>query len=270
MRSVIALAAWLSLNGCGVFVPEIQDFGDQNYQIQMVQAIVHNITCEVRDAVNDLYSNRKHTYMDDWGVQISLDLTLVEKSDLAPDVNWMPPSPASAIFTLKAGIDLSSQATRTDKLNSFYTIRELLRLGHCDARARPGGPMLMQSDLKLSQWLLDTTTIQETRVATFNNKALDKDVIFHEVKFEVNSSGTINPSWTLTRATVNNGTFFSTNRNRAHDLQLTFGPTDQKDPGPGTPIARARPGPGFTASNTALAGQIGLSVANNLKSSVRP
>jgi hypothetical protein len=133
VRSLITLITGISLGGCGLFVPEIQEFGDQNYQIQMVQAIVHNITCEVRDSVNDLYSNRTHTYMDDWGVQISLDLTLVEKSDLAPDVSWMPPSPASAMFTLSSGIDLSSEATRTDKLNSFYTVRELLRLGYCDA-----------------------------------------------------------------------------------------------------------------------------------------
>ncbi len=259
------MSAALLLSSCGTYVPEIQDFGNANDQIVMVQSIVHNITCEVRNAINTLYQNRQHTYMDDWGVQILLNLTITEKTGVSPSVNWMPPSPASAIFSLATGGSLSSEATRTDKLNSFYTVRELRRLNFCDAEARPGGLMLMQSDLKLVEWLLDTTTIQETKQANFNNRALDKDVIFHEVKFDVTSSGDLTPSWKLTRATVNSGTFLTTSRDRSHDLQITFGPTDQNDPIPGKPKSKSRSGPGFAASNTALSGDIGASVGNAVK-----
>jgi hypothetical protein len=51
--------------------------------------------------------------------------------------------------------------------------------------------------------------------------------VWHDVKFEVLSSGNITPAWKLTNATVDQtGSLFSTSRDRTHDLLITMGPGD--------------------------------------------
>ncbi|MCH4558636.1 hypothetical protein [Mesorhizobium jarvisii] len=254
------------VSACGIRVPDIQEFGDSDAQSQMVQSIVHNINCELRDYFSEIYSKRSRTYFDDWGVQSLLSLTIAEKVSVSPSANWMPHGPVSTVFNLSGGGSLSSEATRIDKLNTFNTVKELRDMGPCDSKGRPGGFMLMQSDLKLRDWLYDTLAVQETRQGNFDDKALTKDVVFHEIKFVVSSTGEVSPAWKLTRATINNtGTLFSTNRDRTHDLQITLGPTDRQDPGPGKVKPRGPPRPGFTAANTALSGDIAASVASGIK-----
>jgi hypothetical protein len=125
--------------------------------------------------------------------------------------------------------------------------------------------MLMQSDLKLTEWLEDALAVEYTRQADFKNKNISKSVLFHEVKFDVASSGTLNPAWKLTRATINNATLFSTSRDRAHDLQITIGPTSTDDPVPGRAKGKSKPSPGNIAANTALSGDIGASVGDAVK-----
>jgi hypothetical protein len=140
-----------------LYTPEIQDFGDQRAGQQLVQSIIYNVTCEVRDAVDDIYNNpdhaRKSTFLDTWGVQIALSLQVEEKSSTSPVANWLPPSPASAVFNLNVGGTLSSDATRQEKTNSYFTVAQLRKIGRCDPKDRPGGLLLMQRDLGLFEWL---------------------------------------------------------------------------------------------------------------------
>jgi hypothetical protein len=263
----LALGSATMLGGCGLNVPELQDFGDRDSQIVMVQSIVHNINCELRDAFHDLYDKHpKGTFMDGWGVQILLDLDVTEKTSVAPSATWSPPPSPFLTFTLAGGISGSSQAERIDKLHSFFTVQELIRANRCDARGRPGGFMLMASDLKLNEWLFDVEAVQATRQADFNRGGLPADVLYHEVQFEVDTSANATPGFKLSRVNVNDGgQFFSTSRNRTHDLQITLGPTDQKPPG-----SKSGPGPGPAAANVALAGAIGRSVGGAVKSVFRP
>jgi hypothetical protein len=73
------------LGGCGLNVPELQDFGARDSQIFMVQSIVHNINCELRDAFNYLYDkNPNGTFTDKWGIQVLLDLDITEQTSVAP------------------------------------------------------------------------------------------------------------------------------------------------------------------------------------------
>jgi hypothetical protein len=96
--AVPILLAGLS-TGCGLRVPEIAESGDRVEGQQLVQAILINITCELRDAVNDLRAAYPQgTFIDGYGIQTTLTLTYEEKSTLAPSVNWFPPSPATAVF----------------------------------------------------------------------------------------------------------------------------------------------------------------------------
>jgi hypothetical protein len=260
----LPLCTAIMLGGCGLSVPELQDFGDRDSQIAMVQQITRNINCELRQAFNDLHDKEGKTFMDDWGASVMLDLDITEKSTVAPSVTWSPPPSPTVIPTLAGGVSGSSQAERDDKLHSFFTVKQLLKAGRCDVR--PGGVMLMQGDLKLGEWLFDTWTVQATRQADFTSSGLPADLLYHEVKFEVDTSGNVTPAFKLKLVNVNDsGQFFSTSRNRVHDLQITLGPTNQGKSGPSK-----NAGPGSAAADVALAGLIGQSVGNAVRNAFRP
>ncbi len=259
------LYACLLLAGCGTYVPDIQEIpGDSRAGSQLVTAILTNVKCELRDAIADFYDRARgeKTYLDGWGVQTDLNLTISEKGELAPSANIMPPSPASAVFSLALGVNGSSEATRIDKISSFNTVAELRAAHRCDRRLREGGPMLLQSNLKLNEWLIDALLGIDTNSTNYSHFTSKDSVLSHEVKFEVISGGEATPTWTLVRATVNpSAPFLSVNRDRTHDVTITLGPTDVAPSGPN----KGRPVPGRAAADAALASQIGVAVGNSVK-----
>jgi hypothetical protein len=213
--------------------------------------------------VATLYEYRPTTFMDKWGLQINLLLTIEEKSTVSPSIGWFP----NKIFSLGAGAGASGDATRIDKINSYYTIRELKDREFCDPRLRPGGGRLMASDLRLKEWLSDAVTAGETREINFNNSAAFKDngVLSHEVRFLVTTTGTLSPAWKLSRVISINptGTLFSTERDRTHDLIITFGPVT-------TDVATGTTHPTTTATNAALASEIAALINTNLRNTLLP
>jgi hypothetical protein len=54
-----------------------------------------------------------------------LTITIVEQSSGAPSLLLTPATAASSVFTLNANVSASSQATRIEKMNFFYTVAEL-------------------------------------------------------------------------------------------------------------------------------------------------
>lgn len=290
IRSMVPLLAGLALGGCGTYVPELQELpGDAAGGQLLVQAIVTNVTCEVQNAVNEvigkdienvrsgLFKKRRTAWLDNWGVQMSLSLAVTERGGVNPVVNWTPPSPADALFNLAGSANASAEATRTEKMGSYHTIQELVTRGPCHEASRPGGLFMMQSDLKLREWLRHNVMLEGTGVAEFPGKKdgpLKQDVIQHQVKFEVVTGGSITPGWRLTRVAVNQaGSLLSVNRTRTHTLILTLGPADLPGvyiamgrPVPQTrPVASMRAGPGLAASNAHLASEIGIAVRENLQ-----
>jgi hypothetical protein len=246
-RCTLLFAVALVVGACGLRVPEQQEIpGDTGAGQLLVQDIVQSVHCEVADAVqwvvlHDAENHRAHpsqplatAFLASWGVQITLGLTVEEKSTLNPTVVWSPPSPVTSVFTLAGTGTLSADATRTDKLNFYYTIPQLLARHHCTAGIQRGSAssLLIQSDLKTLEWLQDyyqTVLTQEINASSGAVSAFKQNVLSHEVKFEIVSSGGITPAWKLVRATIDQtGTLFSTSRDRTHDLTLTFGPGDSK------------------------------------------
>jgi hypothetical protein len=262
------LCASVLLAGCGTYVPDIQEFpGDSRAGNQLVTAILTNVKCELRDALQDFYdkTHGAKTFLDDWGIQTDLNLTISEKGELSPTAELTPVSPANAVFTLGLGVNGSSQATRTDKIMSFNTVAELRALHRCDPRLR-GGPWLLQSNLKLNEWLISALLGTDTNSANFATFTSKDSVLTHEVKFEVISGGDLTPSWKLVRATVNpSGTFLAVNRNRTHDLIITLGPTDVTTSGPN----KGKRVPSRAAADAALVSQIGAAVGTSVNRAAR-
>jgi hypothetical protein len=276
IRFVAFIFVAVSVASCGTYVPRIQEYGDDADGALLVHAIVRSIHCEIRNAVNsvierDIAASRFNRqlfakYLYGWGVQVGLTLQVEEKSSLNSTVLWTPPSPVSAIFNLAGSGTLSSDATRIDKLNYFYSVKDLRALGKCPADANaiqphPPGSLLIQSDLGLDGWLQSQVMeagTHEIGVPTTPNTTLKQNALSHEVKFEVVSTGSVTPGWKLTRVNINQtGTFLSATRDRTHDLTITFGPLD--------PSNKAL---SPTAQGIFLSSQFGLSVTNGLRSGI--
>jgi hypothetical protein len=278
-RRILHLSASCLLGGCGLYVPEIQEFPATPPQGQLlVQAIVTSVHCEVANAVKFVIDQdrrgaavngrRSAAWLDKWGAQIALTLTVEEKSTLNPTAVWTPLSPPSAIFTLGGSATLSTDATRIDKLNFYYTVSELYKRAPCTTGVQPAAPttsLLIQSDLKLTEWLMDQLTpvgTSEINQPVSSGGVFKQNVLSHEVKFEVVSTGGVTPAWKLVRANFNqSSTLFATTRDRTHDLLITFGPIDPTQKNGGLVTA---------AANAHLASQIGLSVSTNLKGLTTP
>lgn len=186
---------------------------------------VTNINCELRGAFNDLrQAYPRGTFLDKWGVQTTLSLTYDESGALAPTVLGTP-APAIGVFSIGAGLNLSSEAIRTETLNAYFLVSDLSK-GRCSEAALANGPFLLQSDLKLSEWLFDAVSASMTQTVNFDVTTASgtSNVIPHEIKFIIVTSGTLNPSWKISTVVVNSGNLLSLSRSRTNDLTMTLGP----------------------------------------------
>jgi hypothetical protein len=298
IRWVVSLAISLSSAGCGLHVPEIQEnsAATPSERSAFIQAIVRNVRCEVQDAVVRLYAengeidplNRNLGWFDSWGAQISLTLTTDEKGSLNPVVNLLPKTPLTSAFNLNLGATLSAEAQRVNKIGSFFAVSELKDLQACPAASRNRGPFILEGDLKLYQWLKDTMISIDNgdTPAPANEKGPFKsNVLSHEVKFDIISTGTLTPGWKFATSTLNQtGTFLSGTRDRTQDLIVTFGPPDPlwstvvidpKTRKAKIDLTTNRPmlrpfALSPAASGTALASEIGNAVNNGFRSALRP
>lgn len=230
-----------SLSACGTYVPSISEIKSYpGVEQELVANIVESIHCEVRSAVNFvLIDRRSPTYpkwLEKWGVQVALTLTVIEKTEINANVTGLPPSPATAVLTLAGAGSASTQATRISKLSFYYTVKDLMSLGTCKRRPDTRSPEapLIQSDLGLTDWLDSQVVISTLGPVNFmasTKGPFGQDVISHDVRFQVVTGGSISPSLKLVRATLNDANpLINVSRDRQHDLLMTFGPVDPDQP----------------------------------------
>jgi hypothetical protein len=96
----------LSLAGCGTYVPEIQENPWSHDVAALIQAIAYSIHCELRNSIvdvkeQDLVFKKKNgrliaDWLDDWGAQVTLTLTIDETSGVSPSGLYFP----TKIFSL--------------------------------------------------------------------------------------------------------------------------------------------------------------------------
>jgi hypothetical protein len=284
-RGIAWLMIGMSVSGCGTYVPNIQEFpGDTVDGELFVKKIVQNINCEITEAVHYVIEQDKKLprrtapWFDDWGIQTTLTLTMDEKGSINPVVNWLPPSPASAIFNLGGAGTASSAATRIDKLNSYNSVQQFLQ-NQCVQR--PDGLWILSSDLKLREWIVYVILAANTgeiSIPPNTNGPYKSNVISHQIKFIVTSSGGATPGWKLSRVSINqSGTFLTSGRDRTHDLTITLGPMEttsvdfvRRKNGITETVATVVSRPSSQAADAHLASQIGSAVADSLRSSLLP
>jgi hypothetical protein len=168
---------------------------------------------------------------------------------------------------------VSSEGVRIDKLNSYNTVKQFFG-NQC--LQRPNGLWMLSSDLKLREWIIyaiSAAASDEISIPADANGPWKSNVISHEVKFVVSSSGSLTPGWKLTRLSINqSGTFLAASRDRTHDLTITLGPAEQyksveilRNGTARTVVVRQ---PSRQAADAHLASQIGSAVTDGVRSAV--
>ncbi len=198
-----------------------------------MHAIVDSIHCEIRNAIHSVIDRdnaaapfnqgvRHAEFLDNWAAQVSLTLQIDEKATANPTFSWTPAS----LFTLGASASLSADATRIDKINYFYGVKDLYVMDVCPpdfTEPHPTGSLFIQSDLKLKEWLADQVLnvgTGATSVPQSVNTPLKQNVLSHEVKFEIVSTAGLTPGWKLhsLSGSINQAHCLRSTRDRLHDL----------------------------------------------------
>ena len=244
---LFAVIAFLTTSCGGTFVPNITEIRGTPGQTQIfIKAILDSIHCEIKNSVQYVISEdqklaqyqpdhkRIAPWFDDWGMSGLLTLTIAESTEFNPTVSGTP-NPMTMFFTLMGGIDLSAQATRINTLNFYYNVSDLAYKekpcpvgpdGYYIDEHLPGS-LLINSDLKLREWLTGQLLYVATGATQLDIS--DGKAVSQTIRFQIMSSGNVNPVWKLTNALVNsNGKLLSGSRNRTHELALTFGPANTK------------------------------------------
>jgi hypothetical protein len=225
-----------------------------------------------------------------------LSLQVDETSGLNPGVAWNQVLPnattvfgpgaagtvtSSQSFSLGLGGTVSSTATRVDKFDPYYSVKELMRPYTKQSICAGGSPyiqndflwkgwvpaqsspFIIESDLGIKEWLVGAMIVDNALTSDPVPSQLSgnggkggkggdngqvtgaKDTVSLEIKFIIVTSGSVTPTWKLVRISANSSSpFFNTGRTRTHDLIITIGD------------------PSVISSNTHLASQIGNSVSN--------
>ncbi|MDR6827690.1 hypothetical protein J2X48_001416 [Bosea sp. BE271] len=242
-----ALLIPLAGGGCGTVVPNAVDWSSDHTDTLDTALLVENITlsvqCELQNAVASIVATEARAaamranhrnyveFLEEWGAEVSLTLTIAENTNLNPTALLAPPSAPSSLFTVSGGLTLSNKATRLEKINLFYTVKELNRIG-C-AKSHSMKSPLIYNDLKIAGILesrILLSVLGRARDPGDGPKLVGKNHgLTHQVTFQVVSSGNVTPTWKLVHATINpTGSLLNTGRDRTHDLVVTFGPLDGK------------------------------------------
>jgi hypothetical protein len=264
-RRILFAAAGASLAGCGTHVPDIQEFwGTPQDATFMVNKVSAQVVCELRRAVQRVVLSEPvefvqrpgdppppkrrdlRWFVNTWAVQVTLNYVIIENSALTPGVSLNTvyrsaittfPGAASVTtpqsFALGLGGTASSAATRTDKLNMFFTVRELLYgtdsiSKSCIPNKPANADLFIQSDLKIYDWLSAALLPYDISIINYANNSTAQNAITHDVKFEIVSSGNINPQWKLVQISANTSpALLAGGRDRTQELIITFGPTQK-------------------------------------------
>jgi hypothetical protein len=224
------------LAGCGLHVPEVQEWYEPpDGQRFTENTLINNVKCELHkglDAALERYkkAGKKSGYgpewLKSWIATVTLKLTVEEKGSVNPGLSWVRALSDVRSFTLAAGANGSSDATRIETISFSYPLATLHAAGPLKAACEDPSEALIMGDLKIRQFIdkkVFLTTVPETIIGPYS-------AFSYEVSFVVVYGGSVTPTWKLVDITANpDAPFLSATRTRTHDIAITFAPPD--DPG---------------------------------------
>jgi len=180
------------------------------------------------------------SFLQSWGVQVSLLLTATEKSALAPGVSVISPLPSTYLTSL--GGAFSGQADRIDTQQRLYPVTDFLKGGSrydsgitnrpCRSKIGEPGTLFVQTDSGFRDDLFSFVSTLYTKTA---DEPLDGQAgtvigMSHNIKFDILTDASVTPTWKLVRVTTTSSPLFDARRDRSQQLIITLGPLQGKGP----------------------------------------
>jgi hypothetical protein len=256
MSTARSLLLWLivgmagGVTGCGLVVPNMQNFGgDQDKEEADENIILNHIKCEIHAGVqtalyNPLYFPHDPTkgyksvdWLRGWGAKVSYVLTVDEKSQLNPGLSWKNPLGKVGTFeTISGGVQTSAEAQRKETGAVTYAFADLLKETPITTCADQDG-FLIHSNLRIAEFISNKIFI--TRVpgtvpntpTSIDSKPQILNAFSDEITFTVMYGGSITPSWTFVRLSVNpTSPLFATSRSKVQYVTITVAPVSPSTP----------------------------------------
>lgn len=256
----------LVLGACGLTVPEKDVLTRDNINPknghsdigELENRIAAHVECEIRNGLWEASKIKYVPWLEKWGTSVSLTVTAEEQSAANPGVSLMTPlensvkafpvggnvvSPQS--FTLGLGASGTANATRVETIQFTYANKQLLdeyadnvRLGNktsCDGYQKG---VMIESDLKIAQFIIDKATLASTGVATSQPRSWAPFNTFQEqITFAASFGGSATPTWKFARVSVDpNSPLVTATRTKTNALIITLGQLGQ----PASPTSPAQ------------------------------
>jgi hypothetical protein len=232
------------VSGCGLTVPNMQNFGgDQDKEGADENIILNHIKCEIHAGVQTaLYEPwffphdptkgyKSVDWLLGWGAKVTYVLTVDEKSQFNPGLSWRNPLGKVGTFeTISGGVQTSADAQRKETGAVTYAFADLLKETPIKTCADQDG-FLIHSNLRIAEFI--SNKIFLTRVpGTVPDKPISIDskpqilnAFSDEITFTVMYGGSITPSWTFVRLSVNpTSPLFATSRSKIQYVTVTVAP----------------------------------------------
>jgi hypothetical protein len=263
LKAISFAAATLALSGCGVVSPKVEEFWGTPQDAGLIQQrLVGRISCEVRQAVHKLYWDDqaavergehppRYAFLKTWLAQIELLLTIEEKSSVNPQISLIDPMPNATTFfsggrsiesprsfTLGLGGSVANTATRIDKLYLKYKVSEFIAIRRNNRTCDPpqtNGSLFITSELGIYDWLKGAVSVAvaegpESEVEAQARFPATAEALSHDIKFQIVTSGNVNPTWKLVRFGTDSAALVNASRDRAQQLILILAPPDKANP----------------------------------------
>lgn len=230
-KLIASIFPTLLLAGCGLYVPEVQEWHEPREQQKFTEnQIINHIKCELHKGVDDAIAKyygagKRSGYTADWIktwlATVTLKLSVDEKSSVNPGLSWVRALSDVRTFTLGAGFNASSDSTRAETISFTYPLGKLRAAGKITGECADPNAALVSGDLKIGQFIdkkVFLTTVPGTIVGPYS-------AFSYQVTFVVVYGGAITPTWKLVEFTANpDSPFANATRSRTHDIAITFAP----------------------------------------------
>jgi hypothetical protein len=270
LLSLISLAA---LGGCGLLVPEKNPLVNDNVPPGSPSpdglyenTIVGHIRCEIRNGVIAAMAFPEVQWLKTWGATVTLKITVEEQSALNPGISLLNPLEnsikvfpvggnvsTSQSFMLGMGGTGSANSTRLETIAYTYSFLELLSEGPPRQCNQTQNGVLIDSDLKIEQFIYDKAVIAATGEATSTDIKLPPYTTFSEdLTFVASLGGNITPTWKFAKISVDpTGTLLTSTRTNTNEVIITLAKV-AKQPAKNSPAQLSQEGQ--AVHNAALIG----------------
>lgn len=236
-NGVAGIAVACLLGGCGTVVPPISYEYDTPYSNAVyVNGVAGHVSCELQNAVYEIYQAGEPDWLREWAAKITLTLTVDEKSNFNPGLRL-----ASTPGTLGLGLGgkVGATASRVQEMTWFVAFADFFpkTKRHVKASQLPGqrdcykvGGLALSGDLRIAETMRSVNYVAplDTISHPFVTGGPYDDVV-HHVTFEINLEGNLDPTFKFVNVSSDaSGGLLGAVRDRKDDLLITMGPTQLK------------------------------------------